>query len=162
MDSCSPLSLVQILSAVYCKGGLPYSFTNLRTLEIHTSLSKREIPGILCLLRKSPVLDTLKFQIFHGKEDNVSIRHHLIRCVSCFFESLSTFLFIFRWKNPQLWLLVDLISKLPPPLPHLTWSWFSFIPTTICSCNAPSDRKHDSFGQLGYAKEQYWESKAEA
>ncbi|KAB1210091.1 hypothetical protein CJ030_MR6G011333 [Morella rubra] len=71
MDSCSSLSLVQILSAVYCKGGLPYSFTNLRTLEIHTSLSKREIPGILCLLRKSPVLDTLKFQIFHGKEDNV-------------------------------------------------------------------------------------------
>ncbi|PQQ10426.1 F-box/LRR-repeat protein [Prunus yedoensis var. nudiflora] len=54
---------MQILSKIYFEGGLPYSFMNLKTLEVVTSLNKSDVPGIACLFKSSPVVQTLNMAI---------------------------------------------------------------------------------------------------
>ncbi|XP_058220215.1 putative F-box/FBD/LRR-repeat protein At4g03220 [Rhododendron vialii] len=51
--------VLETLSKIDSEGGLPCSFTNLVTLELHTYLTKDEIIGITCLLRSSPILRTM-------------------------------------------------------------------------------------------------------
>jgi len=77
--------LMQSFSTIYLEGGLPFPFFNLRTLEVHNGLRKSEIPGIVCLLKNAPLLDTLKLEFVHCDEcmltrrsDDVSIKHNLI------------------------------------------------------------------------------------
>uniref|UniRef100_A0A5B7BF76 F-box domain-containing protein n=1 Tax=Davidia involucrata TaxID=16924 RepID=A0A5B7BF76_DAVIN len=55
--------VVELLSKIDFAGGLPSSFNNLRSLDFHTGLNKRDIPGIACLLRSSPTLHTLNIVI---------------------------------------------------------------------------------------------------
>jgi hypothetical protein len=76
---------MQSFSTIYLEGGLPFPFFNLRTLEVHNGLRKSEIPGIVCLLKNAPLLDTLKLEFVHCDEcmltrrsDDVSIKHNLI------------------------------------------------------------------------------------
>ncbi|CAB4304770.1 unnamed protein product [Prunus armeniaca] len=56
--------IFEILSKRYFEfGGLPYSFINLKSLQIDTSWSKSHIPGIACLFKSSPVVHTLGIEI---------------------------------------------------------------------------------------------------
>ncbi|KAL6287448.1 hypothetical protein ACE6H2_011838 [Prunus campanulata] len=55
--------ILEILSKIYFEGGLPYSFMNLKTLEVVTSLNKSDVPGIACLFKSSPVVQTLNMAI---------------------------------------------------------------------------------------------------
>ncbi|CAB4304771.1 unnamed protein product [Prunus armeniaca] len=55
--------ILEILSKIYFEGGLPYSFMNLKTLEVVTSLNKSDVPGIACLFKNSPVVQTLNMAI---------------------------------------------------------------------------------------------------
>ncbi|RXI09078.1 hypothetical protein DVH24_023222 [Malus domestica] len=51
---------MQILSDIYFEGGLPYSFMNLKTLQIFIRIFNKDvIPGITCLFKSSPKLHTL-------------------------------------------------------------------------------------------------------
>ncbi|CAN6568652.1 unnamed protein product [Malus baccata var. baccata] len=51
---------MQILSDIYFKGGLPYSFMNLKTLQIFIRVFNKDvIPGLTCLFKSSPKLHTL-------------------------------------------------------------------------------------------------------
>ncbi|KAH7860347.1 hypothetical protein Vadar_012375 [Vaccinium darrowii] len=54
---------LETLSKMDSEGGLPFSFDNLRTLELHTNMTKDEITGLTCLLRSSPKLDTITISI---------------------------------------------------------------------------------------------------
>lgn len=65
---------MQILSKIYFEGGLPYSFMNLKTLEVVTSLNKSDVPGIACLFKSSPVVQTLNMAIssIHTLANDVS------------------------------------------------------------------------------------------
>jgi hypothetical protein len=66
---------MQIYSTIYLEGGLPFPFLNLTTLEVHTGLGKIDIPGIVCLLKNAPLLDTLKLEIiYHPSDYHVRIR----------------------------------------------------------------------------------------
>jgi hypothetical protein len=67
---------MQTYSTIYFEGGLPFRFLNLTTLEVHTAgFGKTDIPGIVCLLKNAPLLDTLKLEIgYYGIADHVSIR----------------------------------------------------------------------------------------
>ncbi|KAI8551839.1 hypothetical protein RHMOL_Rhmol06G0218100 [Rhododendron molle] len=51
--------VLETLAKIDSEGGLPCSFTNLITLELHTKMTKDEITGIICLLRSSPILRTI-------------------------------------------------------------------------------------------------------
>lgn len=50
------LNNIEILSEIHFAGGLSCWFDNLKILLIGTSLKKRDIPGIACLLRRAPNL----------------------------------------------------------------------------------------------------------
>ncbi|KAM1708110.1 hypothetical protein ACFX15_001102 [Malus domestica] len=53
-------SYLRILSDIYFKGGLPYSFMNLKTLQIFIRVFNKDvIPGLTCLFKSSPKLHTL-------------------------------------------------------------------------------------------------------
>ncbi|XP_068314865.1 putative F-box/FBD/LRR-repeat protein At4g03220 [Pyrus communis] len=53
-------SYLRILSDIYFEGGLPYSFMNLKTLQIFIRVFNKDvIPGITCLFKSSPKLHTL-------------------------------------------------------------------------------------------------------
>ncbi|XP_058220217.1 putative F-box/FBD/LRR-repeat protein At4g03220 isoform X1 [Rhododendron vialii] len=51
--------VLETLSKIDSEGGLPCSFNNLITLELHPRMTKDEITGIICLLRSSPILRTI-------------------------------------------------------------------------------------------------------
>ncbi|KAI8551838.1 hypothetical protein RHMOL_Rhmol06G0218000 [Rhododendron molle] len=51
--------VLETLSKIDSEGGLPCSFNNLMTLELHIKMTKDEITGIICLLRSSPILRTI-------------------------------------------------------------------------------------------------------
>ncbi|XP_058220221.1 putative F-box/FBD/LRR-repeat protein At4g03220 [Rhododendron vialii] len=51
--------VLKTLSKIDSEGGLPCSFNNLMTLELHTKNPKDEITGIICLIRSSPILRTI-------------------------------------------------------------------------------------------------------
>ncbi|KAI8551827.1 hypothetical protein RHMOL_Rhmol06G0216900 [Rhododendron molle] len=53
------LSVRSQVLEILSKGGLPYSFNNLTTLELQTDLKKYQITGILCFLNSSPMLHTI-------------------------------------------------------------------------------------------------------
>lgn len=52
---------MQVLASVYFQGGLPFSFMKLKTLDIFAY--GYDIPGLLCLFKSSPVVDTLKIMV---------------------------------------------------------------------------------------------------
>lgn len=55
---------MQVLASIYFQGGLPFSFMKLKTLDIFAyGLKRYDIPGLLCLFKSSPVVDTLKIMI---------------------------------------------------------------------------------------------------
>ena len=57
---------MQILSDIYFEGGLPYSFMNLKTLQIFIRVFNKDvIPGITCLFKSSPKLRTLTIYTLH-------------------------------------------------------------------------------------------------
>ncbi|XP_058220204.1 uncharacterized protein LOC131330591 [Rhododendron vialii] len=56
---CFGSQALEILAKIDCDGGLPYSFNNLRTLDLQTDMRKLEIQGLVCLLRCSPILPTI-------------------------------------------------------------------------------------------------------
>lgn len=57
---------LQILSRIYFEGGLPYSFMELKTLQIFVDcLNKAVIPGLACLFKTSRILYTLSIYIWH-------------------------------------------------------------------------------------------------
>ncbi|KAI8551837.1 hypothetical protein RHMOL_Rhmol06G0217900 [Rhododendron molle] len=51
--------VLKTLSKIDSEGGLPCSFNNLMTLELHTKNPEDEIAGIICLIRSSPILRTI-------------------------------------------------------------------------------------------------------
>ncbi|XP_058220219.1 putative F-box/FBD/LRR-repeat protein At4g03220 isoform X1 [Rhododendron vialii] len=55
--------VLETLAKIESEGGLPCSFNNLITLELHTKMTKDEITGIICLLRSSPILRTITITI---------------------------------------------------------------------------------------------------
>ncbi|XP_021811229.1 putative F-box/FBD/LRR-repeat protein At4g03220 [Prunus avium] len=64
---------LEILSKKYFEGGLPFSFVNLKTLEIITAgLRKSDFPGIACLFKSSPIVERLKIVIspIHRPQDD--------------------------------------------------------------------------------------------
>ncbi|KAA8524530.1 hypothetical protein F0562_010953 [Nyssa sinensis] len=58
--------VVELLSNIDFAGGLPSSFNNLTSLELSTGLNKRDIPGIACILRSSPILHRLNIVIHNN------------------------------------------------------------------------------------------------
>ncbi|CAB4304772.1 unnamed protein product [Prunus armeniaca] len=68
-----PVNDAKILSKIYFEGGLPFSFVNLKTLEIITAgLRKSDFPGIACLFKSSPIVERLKIVIspIHRPQDD--------------------------------------------------------------------------------------------
>ncbi|ONI18576.1 hypothetical protein PRUPE_3G224300 [Prunus persica] len=64
---CLSYRILEILSKIYLEfGGLPYSFMNLKTLQIYTDLRKADIPAIACIFRSSPAVRNLTITITAG------------------------------------------------------------------------------------------------
>ncbi|BFG26210.1 hypothetical protein CerSpe_124840 [Prunus speciosa] len=64
---CLSYRILEILSKIYLEfGGLPYSFMNLKTLQIYTDLRKADIPGIACIFRSSHAVRNLTITITAG------------------------------------------------------------------------------------------------
>ncbi|XP_058220210.1 uncharacterized protein LOC131330595 [Rhododendron vialii] len=62
----------KILSSMDSEDGLPFCFNNLTTLEIHTHLTKYGATGIICLLRRSPILHSINIRVDCSKLGNKS------------------------------------------------------------------------------------------
>ncbi|KAK9924770.1 hypothetical protein M0R45_033121 [Rubus argutus] len=63
---------LRILSGIYFElGGIPFSFMKLKNLTIETVFDKQDILGVACLLKSSPVVDTLMIY-FRSIEGNMS------------------------------------------------------------------------------------------
>ncbi|ONI18579.1 hypothetical protein PRUPE_3G224600, partial [Prunus persica] len=65
--------ILESLSKIYFEGGLPFSFVNLKTLEIITAgLRKSDFLGIACLFKSSPIVEGLKIVIspIHRPQDD--------------------------------------------------------------------------------------------
>ncbi|XP_024200385.1 putative F-box/FBD/LRR-repeat protein At4g03220 [Rosa chinensis] len=61
---------LEILSDIYTEfGGVPFSFFKLETLRIGSTMKQRYIPGIACLLKSSPLLNTLYFEFYYFEEN---------------------------------------------------------------------------------------------
>ncbi|KAM1187926.1 hypothetical protein ACFX2J_023793 [Malus domestica] len=80
------IDTLQVLSKVYFEGGLPKanSFVKLQTLEIYTKgFGKREIPGLTCQFKSSPILHTLKIDISHSRDRNDVLNNSLLDNADC-------------------------------------------------------------------------------
>ncbi|KAM0958689.1 hypothetical protein ACFX15_023355 [Malus domestica] len=78
------IDALQVLSRIYFEDGLPNSFVKLQTLEIQTEgFGKREIPGLTCLFKSSPILHTLKIDISNGSDHNDVWNNSLLDITEC-------------------------------------------------------------------------------
>ncbi|XP_048446845.1 putative F-box/FBD/LRR-repeat protein At4g03220 [Pyrus x bretschneideri] len=77
---------LRILSRIDFEGGLPYSFMELKTLQIFVDcLNKAVIPGLACLFKTSRILHTLSIYIWHRVlvNDSTNWQKFLLDDVDC-------------------------------------------------------------------------------